>query len=103
MLGHCQNLNPTQLCVRLGLLSEADRTRIEDQHLAEKSANGAGDKRSLMGKSLPPLTIVVLLSLGTWSYFYMKQMALTPAETSVIVGFWLLVVFAARWIFGRLT
>lgn len=68
----------------------------------DESAHGTGDKRSLIGKSLAPLTIVVLLSLATWSYFYWKQMALTPAETSVIVGFWLLVVFVVRWIFAQI-
>ncbi|MGD0931624.1 MAG: hypothetical protein ABR902_13320 [Candidatus Korobacteraceae bacterium] len=51
-----------------------------------------------MAKSLTAMILVVLLSLATWSYFYMYQMPLTPVETSVVVGFWLLVVFAVRWI-----
>ncbi len=60
--------------------------------------DGAPGKQSLMAKSLTAMILVVLLSLATWSYFYIYQMPLTPAETSVIVGFWLLVVFAVRWI-----
>ena len=65
-------------------------------------ADSGPEKQSWIAKSLAAAIIVVLLSLATWSYFYMYQMPLTPAETSVIVGFWLLVVFAVRWIFRRI-
>lgn len=66
--------------------------------MKDRTANGTGRKGSRMGKFQLSLILVVLFSLITWTYFYMKQMTLGSAETSVVVGFWLLVVFAIRWI-----
>lgn len=70
--------------------------------MTDEPPTGGPEKHSLTAKYLVPLTIVILLSLATWSYFYVKQMALTSADTSFVVGFWLLAVFAVRWIFGRI-
>ena len=63
-----------------------------------ESTNGGPKKQSLMAKYLTAMILVLLLSLATWSYFYMYQMPLAPVETGVVVGFWLLVVFAVRWV-----
>jgi len=69
--------------------------------MAGQSANGASEKQSFIAKYLVAVIMVVLLSLATWSFFWVRQMPLTPADTGVVVGFWLLVVFVFRWIFGR--
>jgi hypothetical protein len=71
--------------------------------MADNPPKGGPEKLSMTVKYLVPLTIVILLSLVTWSFFYAKQMPLAPADTSLVVGFWLLVVFAVRWMLGRLT
>jgi uncharacterized membrane protein len=63
-----------------------------------RSANSTGRKSSRTNKFLVSLILVVLLSLASWTFFYMKQMPLASAETSVVVGFWLLIVFGTRWI-----
>jgi hypothetical protein len=69
--------------------------------MTDQPSKGEPEKRSLTGKYLVPLIVVILLSLATWSYFYAKQMPLTPADTSFVVGCWLLVVFAVRWVVGK--
>ncbi|HZP04110.1 MAG TPA: hypothetical protein VFB43_04350 [Terracidiphilus sp.] len=63
-----------------------------------RSANSTGRKGSRTNKFLVSVILVVLLSLVSWTFFYMKQMPLASAETSVVVGFWLLIVFGTRWI-----
>lgn len=68
--------------------------------MKDRTANGTGPKGSRTSKFQLSLILVVLFSLITWSYFYMKQMTLAPAETSVVVGFWLLFVFGVRWMVG---
>jgi drug/metabolite transporter (DMT)-like permease len=70
--------------------------------MADKAASGVPDKRPAASKPVVLLIAVVLLSLATWSFFYVMQMPLTAVETSVIVGFWLLMAFSIRWVFGRL-
>ena len=65
-----------------------------------QTANSTERKDSRANKFLVSLILVVLLSLVSWSFFYLKQMPLGSAETSVVVGFWLLVVFGVRWIIG---
>jgi hypothetical protein len=69
--------------------------------MANEPVSGELEKHFLTSKPLISLILVILLSLATWSYFYVMQMPLTPAETSFIVGFWLLVVFGVKWMFGR--
>jgi uncharacterized membrane protein len=66
--------------------------------MTDRTVNGMGHKHSRTSKFLVSLILVVLFSLASWSYFYMKQMTLAPAETSVVVAFWLLFVFGVRWI-----
>lgn len=61
----------------------------------------ADQKPAAAKKSLVATVIVVLLSLGTWSFFYLKAMPLAASDTAVVVGFWLIVVFAAKWLWGR--
>ena len=70
--------------------------------MTDRTPNGKTRKNSRTSKFLVSLILVVLFSLVSWSYFYMKQMTLAPAETSVVVGFWLLIVFGVRWILGRI-
>jgi hypothetical protein len=65
-----------------------------------QTANSTDRKDSRANKFLVSLILVVILSLVSWSFFYLKQMPLGSAETSVVVGFWLLVVFGVRWIIG---
>lgn len=68
--------------------------------MKDGTSTDTGRKGSLANKFRLSLILVVLFSLITWSYFYMKQMTLAPTETSVVVGFWLLVVFGVRWVLG---
>ncbi len=69
--------------------------------MVDEGANGTQDAPPAGRKPLVALIIVLLLSLATWSFFYVRQMTLTSAETGVVVGFWLLIVFSVRWILGR--
>jgi hypothetical protein len=62
-----------------------------------QTESGTDRKGSLTNKFLVWLILVVILSLVSWSFFYVKQMPLGSAETSVVVGFWLVVVFGIRW------
>jgi hypothetical protein len=41
------------------------------------------------------------LSLATWYFFYVQGLPLTPPETSVVTGLWLVVVLFVRWIWRR--
>jgi hypothetical protein len=61
----------------------------------------ADQKPAVAKKSLVATVLVLLLSLGTWTFFYLKAMPLAAADTAVVVGFWLIVVFGARWLWGR--
>jgi hypothetical protein len=60
------------------------------------------DEKPVAKRHLIATVLAVLLSLGTWSFFYLKAMPLAAADTAVVVGFWLIVVFAAKWLWGRL-
>ena len=53
-------------------------------------------------KNLIASVVVILLSLGTWSFFYIKAMPLSSSDTAVVVGTWLVVVFAAKWLWENL-
>jgi hypothetical protein len=59
-------------------------------------------KPTVVNKSIAATVMVLLLSLGTWSYFYVKGMPLDAGDTAVVVGFWLIVVLATKWAWGRL-
>jgi amino acid transporter len=65
--------------------------------MTDRTAATRDPSNSRPGRFLVSLILVVLLSLGTWSFFYVKQMPLGSPETSVVVGFWLVVVFGVRW------
>lgn len=65
-----------------------------------RTANSLRREDAHKNKFLVYMILVVLLSLVSWSFFYVRQMPLAPAETSVVVGFWLLFVFGGRWIIG---
>ena len=61
-------------------------------HMSD-SASGAGELR----KSSPTVIVVLGLSLATWAFFYLKSMTLTVKETTVVVGFWLVVALSVKW------
>jgi hypothetical protein len=48
----------------------------------------------------PVATIVVIgaLSLTTWYFFHMESMPLTSAETTFVVGSWVVIVLLAKWL-----
>lgn len=46
--------------------------------------------------------LILVLSLASWYFFYIERMPLTTAETSVVTGFWILVVLSGRWLFTRM-
>jgi len=49
------------------------------------------------------LAIILLLSLGVWTYFYLSPGApLNGSETAVVVGACAGAVVVARWLWGRL-
>src|SRR5580704_14643402 len=58
-------------------------------------------KRLLVTPALNATFLVLLLSLATWYFFYMRSMPLSPGDIAVVVVLWLIVVIAARWIVGR--
>ena len=70
--------------------------------MADQTENSTDRKDSRPNKFLVWLILVVILSLITWSFFYVKEMPLGSAETSVVVGFWLVVVFGIRWALGMI-
>jgi protein-S-isoprenylcysteine O-methyltransferase Ste14 len=61
----------------------------------------ADEKSAATKKPLVATVLVVLLSLGTWYFFYLKTMSLAAPDTAVVVGFWLIVVFGAKWLWER--
>jgi len=61
----------------------------------------ADQKPAAAKKPLAATVLVVVLSLGTWAFFYLKAMPLAATDTAVVVGFWLIVVFGAKWLWGR--
>jgi len=59
------------------------------------SAPGAISKKAVTA-------LVLGLSLATWLFFYFESMPLSPPETTIVVGGWLVVVLGAKWIWGLL-
>ena len=47
-------------------------------------------------------SISFVLSLITWYLFYKVRMPLGISDTSIVAGFWLLVVTLSQWLFNRL-
>jgi drug/metabolite transporter (DMT)-like permease len=74
----------------------------EGEPMTGQTENTTDRKDSRTNKFLVWLILVVILSLITWSFFYVKEMPLGSAETSVVVGFWLVVVFGIRWTIGMI-
>lgn len=54
-----------------------------------------------MKLAAPILISVTLLSLLTWWFFFDGGEPLTPTETTVVVGFYLMISFAIRWLWSR--
>ena len=62
----------------------------------------ANRERSRVKDSLPATVVVLLLSLGTWVFFYLVSVPLVARDTAVVVGIWLTVVFCAKWLLKRM-
>lgn len=45
---------------------------------------------------------VIVLSLLTWWFFYVGGDPLTPQETTLVVGVYLIVTLSVRWLWARL-
>ena len=55
-----------------------------------------------MKASAGTLAVILLLSLGVWTYFYLSPGApLNASETAVVVGACAGAVVVARWLWGR--
>ena len=52
--------------------------------------------------SLVALVSILVLSLATWSFFYVQSMPLDSGSTLIVVGIWIVVVTLSRWIWQRL-
>ena len=48
------------------------------------------------------ISIILVLSLAVWCFFYVTSTRLQPAETSVVVGICTLLVLAAKFLWSRL-
>jgi len=55
-----------------------------------------------MKLAAPIFISVTLLSLLTWWFFFDSGEPLTPPETTVVVGFYLMIGLAVRWLWSRL-
>ena len=69
--------------------------------MASIGESHSGNSESISKKPFMTTVVILGLSLGTWLFFYLSSMELTPAGTSVVVAFWLLVVLFSRWIWKR--
>jgi len=45
--------------------------------------------------------VTLVLSLGTWCFFYAVAMPLDSGATAVVVGLWMVIVIAAQMIWHR--
>ena len=55
-----------------------------------------------MKASVVTASMIVILALASWSFFYIKSVPLSPSETTVVVGVWAIVVLFGKWIWMRL-
>ncbi len=67
-----------------------------------KNGNQSGDSRSSRNHLLT-LLIVLLLSLGSWTFFHFESMPLTNAQTTFVVLVWLILVLLVKGIWSRFT
>jgi small-conductance mechanosensitive channel len=81
------------------LRSQAALVAGEDESMA--SDIPPNFKRLIVTPALSATFLVLLLSLATWYFFYMRSMPLSSGDIAVVVVLWLIVVIAARWIVGR--
>jgi hypothetical protein len=75
--------------------------RVEQMTKA-KNGNQSGDWRSSRNHLLTVL-IVLLLSLGSWTFFHFESMPLTNAQTTFVVLVWLILVLLVKGIWSRFT
>jgi hypothetical protein len=52
-------------------------------------------------ESFAVVFMIVALSLAVWYFFYIESVPLTPAETTVVVGFCAALVLCGKWVWGR--
>ena len=52
-------------------------------------------------KSVAAIVIILAMSLATWYFFQLESMPLTPAETTLVVGIWVVLVLIVRGIWAR--
>jgi high-affinity Fe2+/Pb2+ permease len=64
---------------------------------ATSSKTASGKRLSALHWSAPTSAAVLGLSLLTWLVFYSLSMRLDGPGTTVVVGFWLLLVLAGQW------
>jgi hypothetical protein len=62
--------------------------------------NTAGLVTGIGSRATTTLAVIVsalILSLATWYLFYLSEKPLNGADTSVVTGFWLIVVSLFKW------
>ncbi len=69
--------------------------------MASENDNPSNLRTSVLAPGLSVAFLVLLLSLATWYFFYMRSMPLSPGDIAVAVVFWLVVVIAGKWLVGR--
>ena len=68
--------------------------------MATSNESDSAGKAGGLRKFSSTIAAVLVLSLATWLFFYLKSMPLGLPETTVIVGFWLAVALVVKWIAG---
>jgi hypothetical protein len=64
------------------------------------AANAVVSLRARTKATVAITSAALVLSLITWYLFYVARMPLDAFDTSIVAGFWLLVVTMSRWLFG---
>jgi len=67
--------------------------RINPTRVAAKTSGGIQVRATA---TLTIISLALILSLITWYLFYVTGMPLTAKETSVVTGFWLIIVILSR-------
>lgn len=61
----------------------------------------SGGSERAAKKPVAAILVILVLSLATWYFFQIESMPLTPAVTTFVVGFWVVLVLIARGIWTR--
>jgi hypothetical protein len=61
-----------------------------------------GTKEITLKGSVVLASIIIALALAIWSFFYIKNLPLTPSETTVVVGICAAVALSGKWIWSSL-